>query len=95
MSPVAGRAAPGPRAHGRGYTRTPLRGFLPRRLLGVSLGPWQGVWEGRETEWIRLFRSDASLVPTGDEAARAERQRAETAEAELARLRALLAERKP
>ncbi|HEX9944687.1 MAG TPA: Uma2 family endonuclease [Thermoanaerobaculia bacterium] len=58
--------------------------------LGAFLGPWQGVWSGKEDDWVRLFRPDGSLVPTEAEA---ERQRAEAAEAELARLRALLGER--
>ena len=60
--------------------------------LGVFLGLWHGVMEGREDVWIRLFRPDGSLVPTKAEAAE---QRAEAAEAELARLRALLVERGP
>jgi Uma2 family endonuclease len=55
--------------------------------LGVFLGLWRGVWEGTEDTWIRLFHSDGSLVLAEGEA---ERQRAEAAEAELARLRALL-----
>ncbi|HEY9423041.1 MAG TPA: Uma2 family endonuclease [Thermoanaerobaculia bacterium] len=72
--------------------------------LGVSIGLWQGLVDGREGEWIRLFRSDGSLVPTNDEAerlraetaeqqAKTERKRADTAEAELVRLRALLEKR--
>jgi Uma2 family endonuclease len=68
--------------------------------LGVFLGLWHGVWEGRETDWVRLFRADGTLVPTEAERAEAEcqraeaeRQRAEAAEVELLRLRALLAER--
>jgi Uma2 family endonuclease len=65
------------------------QGRLWSEQLGVSFGLWHGAWEGWETDWIRLFRSDGSLVPTEAEA---ERQRAEAAEAELARLRALLAE---
>ena len=72
-------------------------GRLWSEQLGVSLGLWHGTWDGREDDWLRLFRPDGSLVPTKDEAAEqqadAERQRAEQAEAELARLRALLEER--
>jgi Uma2 family endonuclease len=70
------------------------RGRLWSEQLEVFLGPWHGVWEGREGDWIRLFRFDGSLLPTAEEQAEAERQRAEAAEAELTRLRALLAERK-
>ena len=62
--------------------------------LGVFLGPWHGtVGHCEDQDWIRLFRPDGSLVPTAEEQAEAERQRAEAAEAELARLRALLEER--
>jgi protein subunit release factor B len=74
--------------------------------------------DGRESDWVRLYHPDGSLVPTPEEEADqraeaerqradaerqraeeerqradAERQRAEAAETELARLRALLAER--
>lgn len=61
--------------------------------LGVSFGLWHGVTEGRRYDWVRLFRPDGTLVPTAQERAEAEHQRAEAAEAELARLRALLEER--
>jgi len=53
--------------------------------LGVSLGFWHGDWRRNEALWVRLFRPDGSMVPTSEE-------RAEAAEAEIARLRALLAE---
>ena len=70
------------------------RGRLWSEQLGVSLGLWHGRWMRSEADWVRLFRSDGSLVPTPEEAEReradAERQRAEQAEAELARLRASL-----
>jgi Uma2 family endonuclease len=59
-------------------------GRLWSEQLGVSLGLWHGVVEGRKDDWVRLFHPDGSLVPTAEE-------RAEAAEAELARLRALLA----
>ena len=65
-------------------------GRLWSEQLGVFLGLWHGKVEGREGDWVRLYRSDGSLLPTEAEA---ERQRAEVAEAELARLRALLEER--
>ncbi|HEX9943973.1 MAG TPA: Uma2 family endonuclease [Thermoanaerobaculia bacterium] len=69
--------------------------------LGAFLGLWHGVMEGKEGDFVRLFRADGSLVPTKAEAERqrveaanqraeAANQRAEAAEAELARLRALL-----
>jgi Uma2 family endonuclease len=72
-------------------------GRLWSEELGVSVGLWHGVVEGRRRDWVRLFRPDGTLVPTQFEAARlraeAARQRADEAKAELARLRALLAER--
>ena len=70
------------------------QGRLRSEQLGVLVGLWRGVWEGQEADWVRLFRLDGSLVPTEGEAERqradAEQQRAEKAEAELARLRALI-----
>ena len=70
------------------------QGRLWSEQLGLSLGLWRGVVAGREDDWVRLFRPDGSLVPTEAEAecqrAEAERQRATAAEAEVARLRALL-----
>jgi Uma2 family endonuclease len=61
------------------------RGRLRSEQLGVFLGRWHGVWERQEADWVRLYRPDGSLVPTAEEQAKA-------AEAELARLRALLAQ---
>ncbi|HEX9941825.1 MAG TPA: Uma2 family endonuclease [Thermoanaerobaculia bacterium] len=51
--------------------------------LGMFLGLWHGVVEDQEDDWVRLFRPDDSLVLT-------EEERAKAAEAEVARLRALL-----
>ena len=61
-------------------------GRLWSEQLGVSLGLWHGVEDRREDDWVRLFHSDGSLVPTPEE-------RADAAEAELARLRAVLSSR--
>jgi Uma2 family endonuclease len=69
--------------------RLDAQGRLWSEQLGFSLGLWQGVVGGREDSWVRLFRSDGSLVPTEAEAEReqveaerrradGERQRAET-----------------
>lgn len=66
-------------------------GRLWSEQLGVFLGLWQGVVEGSKGDWVRLFRPDGTLVPTQAEA---ERQRADAAEAENARLRALLEARR-
>jgi hypothetical protein len=75
------------------------QGRLWSEKLGAFVGLWHGDIEDKDGNWVRLFRADGTLVPTSDEKAEAERQRAEAerrradeAEAELARLRALLAE---
>lgn len=75
------------------------QGRLPSEQLGVELGLWQGLREDQNTTWVRLFHPDGSLVPSKEELheaaearAEAERQRADAAEAELARLRARLGE---
>ncbi len=91
------------RLMGRTYrpTRPDAQGRFWSEQLGVSLGLWHGVHEGKERDWVRLFHADGSLVLTEAESEReraererqraeAEHQRAEAAEAELARLRALL-----
>jgi Uma2 family endonuclease len=66
------------------------QGRLWSRELGLWLGRWQGRRDGFETTWLRLYDSDGRVIPTPEEA---ERERAEAAEAEVARLRARLAER--
>ncbi|HSS50579.1 MAG TPA: Uma2 family endonuclease, partial [Thermoanaerobaculia bacterium] len=82
----------GLRLVGRFYQPIPPdeNGRLWSEQLGTALGFWHGVVAKRKGDWVRLFRPDGSLVPTEAEA---ERQRADAAEAELARLRASLAER--
>jgi hypothetical protein len=104
------------RLAGRSYWPIPpdAQGRLWSEQLGVFLGVWHGIREGRTAGWPRLFRADGSMILTGEERAEAERlraeaadrraeaadrraeeesRRAEAAEAENARLRALLAER--
>jgi Uma2 family endonuclease len=62
-------------------------GRLPSQTLGVSLGGLSMPWgPGRQT-FLRFFSPDGSVVPTQAEA---EAQRADTAERELALLRAEL-----
>ena len=68
-------------------------GRLPSERLGVSVGFWRGLARTQVRNWVRLFRLDGTLVPTPEERAEAQRRRAEAAEAEVARLRALLADR--
>jgi Uma2 family endonuclease len=59
------------------------------RQLDAWLGFWYGPWQDFENHWCRLFDRAGNPLPTEAEA---ERRRAEAAEAELARLRARLAE---
>ncbi len=67
-------------------------GRLECRELGLWLGKWKGSHLSFDTLWLRFFDKEGNLVPTFVEAERqradSERQRAEAAEAELARLRA-------
>ena len=55
--------------------------------MGVELGIWQGYYLNVELPWLRWWDSLGNLLLTGDERAKAERQRAETIEQENARLR--------
>lgn len=70
------------------------------------LGTSQGVFQGQEDLWLRFFTRDGKLTPTQQEAAsqqsarmkrrvEKEKQRADAAEVELARLRAELKHTKP
>ena len=65
-------------------------GRLWSQQFGFALGLWQGERMGEEGTWVRLFDTDGRLVPTFEELVEAERRRADEAEAELKRLRALL-----
>lgn len=73
---------------GQHLTYEPLqpnpRGHLPSEQLGAWLGLWEGEYQGVKATWVRLFEENGVCAPTGEEA---ERQRAEAAEAEAARLR--------
>ncbi len=76
------------------------RGWLWSHVLQAYIGVWDGFYNKRHGRWLRIFRTDGSLVPTlGEEAeqerqrAEQERQRAEQAEAELQRLKQLLREK--
>jgi len=66
------------------------RGRLWCRQLKAYFGFWHGAWMGAEADWVRLVHANGDPLPTQAEAAE---QRAEAAEAEVARLRALLEER--
>jgi len=63
------------------------RGHYPIEPLGVELGIWQGRYKNVELPWLRWWDSQGNLLLTGEERAEQERQRAERAEGENARLR--------
>lgn len=60
---------------------------LPCPALGLSLTHWQGRYHEVETTWLRWTTLDGALLPTYQEI---EQQRADQAEQEIARLKALL-----
>lgn len=82
------------------------RGRLISQRLGLALMRWHGVYENIEATWLRWATLKGELLPTGEETVEIERQRAEVerqradveaqraavAEAEVVRLRALLAQ---
>ena len=65
------------------------RGWIWSETLQLWLGTWTGTFHGQTATWLRLYDAAGVLVPLGAEA---ERQRAEAAEAELARVKVLLAQ---
>jgi hypothetical protein len=65
-------------------------GRLWSTQLEAWLGPQTGVYLQQQAVWLRLFDAAGQLLPTEAEA---ERQRAEAAEAEVARFRQELAQR--
>ncbi len=80
------------------------RGWFWSKQLGLWLGAWDGKYDVYEARWFRFYTESGELVLTAEEAfaqqyeverqrAEAERQRAEQAEAELQRLKSILAER--
>ncbi len=70
--------------------RPDRQGRFRSEVLGLDLGLWQGAVKDQKAIWSRLFFLDGSLVPTPEERAEEANRRAEAAEAEVARLRALL-----
>jgi Uma2 family endonuclease len=60
------------------------RGRLWSEELELWVGTWPGDFQGHADLWLRFFDTDGNIVPTLGEL---ERQRAEAAEAEVARLR--------
>ncbi len=56
--------------------------------LGVELGVWHGTFEISESDWLRWWDEDGTLLPTGDERAEQFRAGAEQAEGRAERFRA-------
>ena len=45
--------------------------------IGIGVTLWDGVFEGKQDQWLRWCDADGTVVPTGAEKAEQERQRAE------------------
>ncbi len=74
---------------GFGKRLRPRKDFiLP--TLGLSLTLWEGEFEGVTDNWLRWCDQDGQLIPTGKEGREQAIARADSAEAEVARLRAEL-----
>jgi Uma2 family endonuclease len=56
------------------------RGLLPCRRLGLCVGLREGAYEGVRTTWLRWFSETGVVLPTPEEDADAERERAVRAE---------------
>jgi Uma2 family endonuclease len=68
---VQGRYQPvPPNAHGR----------VPVAPLGVELGIWQGRYLNLDLPWLRVWDTQGNLLPSSEERAEAEYQRAEAAQ---------------
>lgn len=71
------------------------KGWLYSEELGVWLGKWQGGFKRLKAAWLRFYTENKELVPIYEEfeskRAEVEAKRAEEAEAEVQKLRALLA----
>ena len=72
------------------------QGWLWSEQMEVWLGTWSGEFQRVQAVWLRLYTAEGQLIPTlaEREAQRAEEEarRAEAAEAEVERLRTLLAQ---
>ena len=62
----------------------------------LGLGLWEGEYQGLTRQWLRWYDQENNWLPTPEERekqrAEQEKQRADLAESELAKLRQLLAE---
>ena len=73
--------------HVRGYR---LRHDQQLAEVGLALTLWEGVFEGKQTQWLRWCTPDGPLIPTGAERAEQERMRAEQERTRAERLTAQL-----
>lgn len=58
-------------------------GHYPIKPLGVALGIWHGVYQNTELPWLRWWDMHGNLLPTSEERAEHEHQRAERLAARL------------
>ena len=63
------------RHDGTRYVKVGGRCRLPE--AGIGLGTWQGSYHGITRFWLRWYDDQGNWIPTGEEAATRERQRAE------------------
>lgn len=66
-------------------------GTCPSAVLGLKLGLWEGVYDGRHRVWARWYTAEGALLPTPGELVQAETEARQRAEAEVAALREQLA----
>jgi len=82
--------------HGYEPLQPDSHGWLWSVMLDAWVGTWDGTYLQKPARWLRLFDAHGCLIPTEAEATRqqaeAAHRRADVAEAEIARLRALLAQ---
>jgi Uma2 family endonuclease len=71
---------------------TNAQGWYWLEALGLFLGVWHGTKADRTGYWLRWWDREGNLLPWGVERVEQERQRAETAEQELAKLKTILSE---
>ena len=62
------------------------QGRYPIPELGIELGIWQGTFSGYEISWLRAWDAQGKLLPTRDERAEQEKERAERLAAKLREL---------
>jgi Uma2 family endonuclease len=61
----------------KGLRPANAKGLRPANAIGLGLTLWQGSFEGVNTEWLRWCDREGEVLPTGEEKAALEHQRAE------------------